>query len=123
MSIKQYKIAPMLDGSLNGSERLTAIQKEWEKWERPSRIYGKRAGGTVGFNSTGDILTVDTSGARKFWNVHSEIIESDLDVLKALLAQDFKNNGQWNGYKNPILQGKSGKINGNQAIPNTWTEI
>jgi len=120
MPVKQYKVAPMVN--LTGAERAQALNVEWSRLERPFRLYGKHSGGTIGFPLDGDIMSVDNTGNRKFWNVHSKIVESDLNELKSLLADDL-NTGQWNGYKNAILNGKSGKINGNQVIPNTWSEI
>lgn len=116
----------MQNGTLTAMQRANALLVEWSRLERPVSLYGNRAGGTVGFkvyqDSTGVYMVQDDMKARKFWNVYGSLVESDLDNLKALLSQD-QNNGQWNGYKNPILNGASGKINGNQVIPNQWTAI
>jgi len=129
MSVKKYKIEAIT--GYTDIERALALWKEWSRLERPLRtsiiIQGKdMSAGTRSFpitqDATGVYITVDTSGPRKFWNVHSELIESDLDTLKALLPE-LNTLGKWLGYKTPILQGASGKINGNQVIPNPWTEV
>lgn len=116
----------MQNGTLTAMERANALNVEWSRLERPFSEYGDRAGNTVGFkvfeDATGVYMVQDDMKARKFWNVYGSLVESDLDKLKVLLSQD-QNNGQWNGYKNPILNGASGKINGNQVIPNQWTAI
>jgi hypothetical protein len=121
MSEKTYKIEAI--PGYTDKERTNALGIEWSKFERPVSVYGEKwSGGTTSFKMTEDAngvyITVSTTGARKFWNVHSEIIESDLDALHLLLPE--LKGGLWNGYKNPILMGASGKINANQAIPNSW---
>jgi len=124
--MKTYKIEAMSDGSLTAMERAIALKTEWSRLERPVRVYGDRSGKTVGFkiyeDVTGVYLVIDTTKARKFWNVYSSLNDSDLESLRLLLAQD-QTAGQWIGYKSPIINGASGKINGNQVIPNQWTSV